>query len=71
MKVLKKCVKDVLKLDLSDTYSIFVIHPRMECIEYNNQFNADYLYGLLSAIHTAQTSNGRYLWTGPYNKKKV
>lgn len=40
MKVLKKCVKDVLKLDLSDTYSIFVIHPRMECIEYNNQFNA-------------------------------
>ena len=41
MKVLKKCVKDVLKLDLSDTYSIFVIHPRMECIEYNNQFNAE------------------------------
>ena len=39
--------------------------------KYNNQFNADYLYGLLSAIHTAQTSNGRYLWTGPYNKKKV
>ena len=40
MKVLKKCVKDVLKLDLSVTYSIFVIHPRMECIEYSNQFNA-------------------------------
>ena len=40
MKVLKKCVKDVLKLNLSVTYSIFVIHPRMECIEYSNQFNA-------------------------------
>ncbi len=34
-KVLKKCCMEVLKLDLKETYPVYVIHPRMECIEYN------------------------------------
>jgi len=34
---IKKCVKEVLKLDLKDTYPVYVIHPRMEVIEYNSQ----------------------------------
>ena len=35
-KVIKKCVKDVLKLELKDVYQVNVIHPRMECIEYSS-----------------------------------
>ncbi len=35
-KVVKKCVKEVLKLNLKETYPVYVIHPRMECIEYNS-----------------------------------
>ena len=35
-KIIKKYVKEVLKLKLNDTYPVYVIHPRMECIEYNN-----------------------------------
>jgi len=34
-KIIKKSVKEVLKLNLSETYTVFVIHPRMEVIEYN------------------------------------
>ena len=34
-KVVKKCVKEVLKMDLKDTYPVYIIHPRMECMEYN------------------------------------
>ena len=43
-KTLKKCVKEVLKLNLKDTYPVYVIHPRMECIEYNSQ-NASIIWG--------------------------
>ncbi|MBQ8472974.1 MAG: hypothetical protein IJ501_05670 [Bacilli bacterium] len=43
-KTLKKCVKEVLKLNLKDTYPVYVIHPRMECIEYNSQ-NASLIWG--------------------------
>ncbi len=34
-KVVKKCVREVLKMELNDTYPVYVIHPRMECVEYN------------------------------------
>ena len=34
-KVVKKCCMEVLKLELKETYPVYVIHPRMECIEYN------------------------------------
>ena len=34
-KIVKKCVKEVLKLNIKETYPVYVIHPRMECIEYN------------------------------------
>ena len=34
-KVVKKCCREVLKLDLKETYPVYIIHPRMECIEYN------------------------------------
>lgn len=37
--ILKKSVNDILKLKLNDVYNVFVIHPRMECIEYNSNFN--------------------------------
>lgn len=40
-KLIKRCVKDVLKLKLNDEYPVYVIHPRMECIEYNK--NSDSL----------------------------
>lgn len=43
-KLLKKCVKEVLKLKLNDEYPVYVIHPRMECIEYNSQ-NASLIWG--------------------------
>ncbi len=33
-KTLKKCVKEVLKLNLKEKV-VYVIHPRMECMEYN------------------------------------
>lgn len=36
-KLLKKCVKEILKLKLKDEYPVYVIHPRMECIEFNKQ----------------------------------
>lgn len=36
-KIVKKYVKEVIRLNLSDTYEVYVIHPRMECIEYNQQ----------------------------------
>ena len=36
-KLLKKCVKEVLKLKLKDEYPVYVIHPRMESIEFNKQ----------------------------------
>lgn len=36
-KIIKKCVKEVLKLELKEAYPVFVIHPRMECIEFNQQ----------------------------------
>ena len=39
-KTIKKCVKDVLKLSLKEEYPVYVIHPRMEVIEYNNQSDA-------------------------------
>lgn len=39
-KTVKKCVKDVLKLSLKEEYPVYVIHPRMEVIEYNNQSDA-------------------------------
>ena len=31
----KKSLKEILKLDTRKTYTIFVIHPRMEVVEYN------------------------------------
>ncbi len=34
-KVVKKCCKEVLKLELEESYPVYVIHPRMEWIEYN------------------------------------
>ena len=34
-KIVKKCVKEVLKMDLKDSYPVYIIHPRMECMEYN------------------------------------
>ena len=34
-KIVKKCCMEVLKLELKETYPVYVIHPRMECIEYN------------------------------------
>lgn len=43
-KTLKKCVKEVLKLNLKEVYPVYVIHPRMECIEYNSQ-NASLIWG--------------------------
>ena len=39
-KIVKKCVKEVLKLNLKETYPVYIIHPRMECIEYNSQSQA-------------------------------
>lgn len=36
-KVIKKSTKEVLKLKLNDEYQVYVVHPRMEIIEYNNQ----------------------------------
>lgn len=33
-KKVKKSLKEVLKMDLRNTYNIYVIHPRMELIEY-------------------------------------
>ncbi len=33
-KIVKKIVKEVLKLDLKDVYPVFVLHPRMEIIEF-------------------------------------
>ena len=35
-KMIKKCIKEVLKLNLNDVYNVYVIHPRMEIIEYSN-----------------------------------
>lgn len=35
-KLIKKSVKSVLKMKLNDDYPVYVIHPRMEVIEYNN-----------------------------------
>lgn len=37
-KKVKKTIKEVLKLNLKDNYQIYVIHPRMECVEYNNSY---------------------------------
>ncbi len=34
-KIVKKCVKEVLKMDLKESYPVYVIHPRMEWMEYN------------------------------------
>ena len=34
-KIVKKCVREVLKMDLKDSYPVYIIHPRMECMEYN------------------------------------
>ena len=34
-RTIKKCVKEVLKIDFKDTILVYVIHPRMEMIEYN------------------------------------
>ncbi len=34
-KKVRKSVNEVLKLDLKDSYMVYVIHPRMECMEYN------------------------------------
>ena len=39
-KVIKKCVKEVLKMNLKDKYYVYVIHPRMEIVEFNNQFDS-------------------------------
>ena len=39
-KVIKKCVKEILKMNLKDTYYVYVVHPRMEIIEFNNQFDS-------------------------------
>ena len=35
-KKIKKHLKEILKMDLKETYNIYVIHPRMELIEYNS-----------------------------------
>lgn len=35
-KLIKKSVRAVLKMKLNDDYPVYVIHPRMEVIEYNN-----------------------------------
>ena len=35
-KLIKKSVKAVLRMNLNDDYPVYVIHPRMEIIEYNN-----------------------------------
>lgn len=36
-RLIKKCMKEVLKIKLNDVYQVYVIHPRMEVIEYNSQ----------------------------------
>ena len=37
-KKVKKNIKEILKMDLKNTYNIYVIHPRMEVIEYYNNY---------------------------------
>lgn len=43
-KLLKKYIKEVLKTKLNDEYPVYVIHPRMECIEFNRQ-NSSLIWG--------------------------
>ena len=39
-KTLIKCVKEVLKISFKDSFLVYVIHPRMEFVEYNESSNA-------------------------------
>lgn len=39
-KKINKNLKDILKLNLKNSYPVYVIHPRMECIEYNSTCKA-------------------------------
>ncbi len=39
-KTIKKYTKEIIRIKLNNVYNVFVIHPRMEIIEYNRQFDA-------------------------------
>ncbi len=39
-KNIKKVIKEIMKLNFKDTYTVYVIHPRMECMEYYEQYES-------------------------------
>ena len=44
MKLIKKSLQEVLKINLRDDYFVYIIHPRMEVIEYNDK-NKSLIWG--------------------------
>ena len=38
-KLIKKCVKEVLKVSFKESFLVYIVHPRMEIIDYNESTN--------------------------------